>query len=115
MNKKMNAYLNIEEAVSSGCNFEKLWYERSIMVITMIRDGKLNQDQANKLLLEIRGNLNWIKLNLNVELGTEHRSTLEKIFDSSTELILGYIEDLDSGYLDIVIESLKVISQPYYR
>ena len=67
----------------------------------------------NKLLLEICHDLTWIKLNLNQQLTMEHRALLAQIFDSSIEIINGYIVDKDSSYLDIVIKSLKTIAEPY--
>ena len=42
MNKKLNAYLSVEETISSGYDFEKTWYIRAIMVITMIKTGQLD-------------------------------------------------------------------------
>ena len=113
MKNKLNAYLNVEETITSPYDFEKLWYERAVMVLVMIRNGKLEQVKSHKLLLELCDNLYWIKSNLNINLNTEHRSLLEKIFDSSIEIIQGYIVDKDPEYLDIVIKSLKTVAEPY--
>ena len=52
-------------------------------------------------------------MNLNQQLTMEHRALLAQIFDSSIEIVNGYIVDKDSSYLDIVIKSLKTIAEPY--
>lgn len=113
MNKKLNAYLSVEETISSGYDFEKTWYIRAIMVITMIKTGQLDPVKSHKLLLEICRDLTWIKENLNQQLTMAHRALLAQIFDSSIEIIHGYIVDKDSSYLDIVIKSLKTVAEPY--
>lgn len=113
MNKNINAYLNIEEIDASPYDFEKLWYERAVMVLVMIRNGNLDQVKSHKVLLELCDNLSWIKFNLNVELSADHRFLLEKIFDSSVKIIQGYIVDKDPEYLNIVIKSLKTVAEPY--
>lgn len=113
MNKKLNAYLSVEETVPSGYDFEKTWYTRAVMVITMIQTGQFDPVKSHKLLLEICHDLTWIKLNLNQQLTMEHRALLAQIFDSSIEIVNGYIVDKDSSYLDIVIKSLKTIAEPY--
>ena len=113
MKNKINAYLEMDESLPLGASFEAKWYERVIMVLTMIRNQRIDSIKSNKLLLDICNDLSWIRNNLNPQLNAEHRGLLEQIFDISIVIIREYIIDKNLEHLDIVISSLKGVAEPY--
>lgn len=64
-------------------------------------------------MIEICDGLHWIKHNLNMKLNLAHRKMLEQIFDICIKIIQATITFKNLEYLDIVIDSLRVVSEPY--
>jgi len=117
MNKKnpFDAYIDIDSSHLSDADFEKKWYESVIMILQRIQATYYNPVEAHIKLIEIGDGLGWIQENLNEKLSSQHRTMLKSIYSNNIIIINGAIATKDMAYLDIVIASLRVVMEPYYR
>lgn len=98
-----------------GADFEKRWYESVITVLIKIQNNVYEPVEAHKKLIEICDGLGWVQENLNEKHSSQHRTLLKQIFSLCIRIINGSIEDNNVQYLDIVISSLKSITEPYRK
>jgi len=115
MKDRISVYMDIEDDVPAGASFEQRWYESVIVILTKIMNKRITPDRSNTLLLEICDGLCWVKHNLNQKLNIEHRNMLVLIFDICIKIIQGSIALKNVEYLEIVITSLRVVSDPYQK
>lgn len=115
MNKKLQAYANVANYDLRGADFEKRWYESVIKTLIGIQNNQYEPVESHKKLIEICDGLGWIQENLNEKLNSHHRQLLKQIFSTSIQIINNSIETNNMQFLDIVISSLKTMTEPYYK
>jgi len=115
-NNKFNiaAYQEVSDNVE-GADFEKKWFESVIMVLVRIKSGHYNPIEAHTRLIKVCEGLQWVQENLNEKLSSQHRTLLKSIYSTNIQIINGAIDTKNFDYLDIVIASLKTVTEPYYR
>jgi hypothetical protein len=96
-------------------DFEKKWYESVIMRLQLIQNAQFNPVEVHIKLIEVADGLSWIQENLNERLSPEHRAILKRIYSNNIDIINGAIATKNMSYLDIVIDSLKTVMEPYYK
>jgi hypothetical protein len=110
----ISMYNTVDSSVS-GAQFEQKWFESVIMVLTRIKENYYIPVEAHRRLIEVCEGLQWVQENLNEKLNSQHRTLLKSLYSVNIQIINGAIETKNMEYLDIVISTLKTITQPYYR
>ena len=85
------------------------------MILQRIQAMYYTPVEAHIKLIERGDGLGWIQENLNEKLSSQHRTMLKSIYSNNIIIINGAIATKDMAYLDIVIASLRVVMEPYYR
>ena len=111
---KANMYADIDNYVS-GADFERKWFESVIMILNRVKDGFYTPMDAQKKLIEVCDGLQWVQENINEKLNSQHRTLLKNIYSVNIQIINGAIQTKNMEYLDIVISTLKTITEPYYK
>ncbi|MEY3289398.1 MAG: hypothetical protein RLZZ419_1640 [Pseudomonadota bacterium] len=110
-----DVYNSVDSQNLSDADFEKKWYESVIMILQRIQAAYYNPVEAHIKLIEIGDGLGWIQENLNEKLSSQHRTLLKSIYSNNITIINGAIATKDMTYLDIVIASLRTVTEPYYK
>jgi flagellin-specific chaperone FliS len=111
----LNAYRDMNSQYLTDTDFEKKWYESVIMRLQLIQNAQFNPVEVHIKLIEVADGLSWIQENLNERLSSEHRAILKRIYSNNIDIINGAIATKNMSYLDIVIDSLKTVMEPYYK
>ena len=113
-NNPIKSYIDIDNKVS-GAAFEKRWFESVIMVLKFIQNNQYTPVTAHKKLIEVSDGLKLVKANLNDKLEAQHMAMLTNIYRLCIQVINTAIQTKNMSYLAIVVTSLQVVIEPYYK
>jgi hypothetical protein len=114
LKNNIDTYAEIDSSVI-GAEFEQKWFESVIMILNRIKNNHYTTSESIRRLGEICSSLQWVQANLNERLNSQHRTMLKSIYSTNIQIINSAIETKNMNYLDIVISTLKTVTEPYYR